>query len=310
MTMGGSGRSPMLPWATGLGVLLLLAAGTAVATWRIDPADLGIPREVLEYQQLLTAGAAQAMRASLNEGVDDLLQAAGRPAATDVSPEGVEEALRAVADVHGRYEALYVVDESGSVVAAVGGEPRPDVVAGAIEAPGMADALPSDPGAIAPQYAPYGRGAIVGHYDLDFLRFAAETVAPGESWVVDDRGDVLWSSTASPRFRQLDREELREAVRRARNGGAGSLRAGERYGDQLAVGYAAISGHGPAGDLGWALVTARSATSMPSPVADGRRVGFTVALTLAVVTLAIFGWLYAAGVAPLRRRGRRSSGVG
>jgi hypothetical protein len=235
--------------------------------------------------------------------VDDLEQLAVQHTSTGVSPAQLEQSLRALKAVHARYGVAYVLDDERRVLAVVDGEPQLQLLADDLSQPGMEDASEVVGAAVAPQHAPLGTGAVVAHYDVSFLGTAAEAAAPGEVWVLNGRGDVIWSSTDADLFQQIEDDELAEAARRGAAGRTGALVSGVHVGEQVAVGHAPISGPGPGGELGWSLVTSRSAVSMPSPALDARRVGYSAAMAIALVTVLVFGWLHAVGVS--RRRPQR-----
>lgn len=294
--------SSAFPFWVGLAALLAVAL---VAAATLGRAGLGaeLPDAVVRYQEGLTVEAAQNVRRGLNEGVADLAQAA---ATTDpgASPEVIGDVPAIVFDTHDRYRAVFVQRLDGTVLADAGpDDPRPvpaRVVGGeAVILPVGRDASGRVP--LIQQVAPVpaGGAAVVGHYDPAFLAFALSTTL-GESWVVDDAGRVLSATSGHIPFSDLPSTTLRRAAQRASGGAPGSL-SPRRGGRGDLVSWAPVSGEGPGGQLGWSVVTRRSAGTLSLPATDARREGLVVSVVTAAMTVAVFAWLWLVVLAPIRR---------
>lgn len=296
-------NSVRLPVLGGLMLFLVLATGTMALVGRTD-GPVAVPAALLDFQEAATRDAAQSVRRSVNEGVDDLEQLA-RGVAAHGPDADVAAALNAVAGVHGRYTSLYVVDPARQVVAAVGGAPAPALAPEQPpEAPGMADArrAPGTGGVLIQQYAPLpGRGVILGHYDAGFLRFPLDSARPGDAWVVNRRGRTIAALGGTSPFASLPARSLRDAARRASGGESGARVVGGGIDTQQMVAWSPVAGAGPAGRLGWAVVTSRHLSSVPLPATDARRQGVLAGALVGVCAAFSFGWTWLVVVRPLLR---------
>ena len=241
------------------------------------------------------------------------------------------DAARALVKRSLRYLALYVVDDEFNLLDTAGkGDPRPDLLnpTTTFRAPGMTGASEGEVGGtpvpIIQQFAPLPeetfatgeeppapeeetrRRAVVGHYDPYFFRFSLRAAEPGEVWLVDREGRVIGSREAFTAFQQLPRRPSREAAARAVNGESGVQVEPGSLGLQEVVSYAPVAGDGPAGDLGWGVVVARSVGSISLPETDARRQGLLFAGLLALFVVVVFGWLYIIVLNPLFRLQREA----
>ena len=298
--------SVRLPWLTGLIVLLLLAAATAVLVGR-PRGDQNVPGAVMDAQLTITESSAQSVRKGVNEGIDDLDQLAQALAAraVPVDPAMLGRELEVVRVLHGRYRAAYAVDTAHAVIAAQGESTRADLLpAGIPTAAGMNDAVDAGVRPLIQQYAPAtvaGRRIIVvGHYDVEFLRFPLEIARPGSAWVVNRRGQIIGSTTGFSPFAMLPRASLRAAAARSARGDSGAkIYTGSLDSSEI-VAFAPVTGPGPSGQLGWSVVSARDVQSISLPATDFRRQALLFATLLAILTALIFGWLEAMVLRPLR----------
>ncbi len=271
-----------------------------------------MPQAILDNQESVTQSAAQSVRRGVNEGVDDL--AAFSSILSPINPDqtgSLAKPLEGAAGVHGRYLSLYVIDDGGKVLHAAGkGRPTPEPLklVEPFETAGMRDAaqVEGSPVPIILQYAPLperdGRArAIVGEYDPSFFRFPLAVADPGEVWLVTSDGRVIGSGGGFTAFQELPRRPLREAAARAARGESGTTVVPGSLGRQEIVAFAPVSGIGPAGTLGWNVVTARSVDSVSLPETNARRQGLIVAIVLALTTVVVFGWLWIFVLRPLFR---------
>ncbi len=304
-------NSVRLPWLVGLVLFLFLALAAALLVGRTD-GEIQVPQAVLDNQELVTQSAAQSARRSLNEGVDDLAAFSATLGALDPGQVGsLAGPLGGAAEVHGRYVVLYAIDAQGNVTAsAPEGKPTPEALkfVEPFEEPGMGNAakIEDSPVPVILQYAPLpdedGRArAIIGQYDPSFFRFALAAAEPGEVWLVNGDGRVVGSRGGFTAFQELPSRPLREAAARAAQGESGTTVVPGSRGRQEIVAFAPVSGTGPAGELGWCVVTARYVDSVSLPETNARRQGLVMAAILALTTVLIFGWLWIFILLPLFR---------
>lgn len=268
--------------------------------------DRNVPGAVMDAQLTITESSAQSLRKGVNEGVDDLDQLAQALSvrATPVEPGQLERELAVVRELHGRYRATYAVDSAHAVVASQGEPTRPDLLpAGIPSAVGMNDAVQAGARPLIQQYAPATvagrRIMVVGHYDVEFLRFPLEIARPGTAWVVNRRGQVIGSTTGFSPLAMLPRASLRDAAARGARGDSGvKVYTGSLDSSEI-VAFAPVTGPGPSGQLGWSVVSTRDVGSISLPATDFRRQALLFATLLAILTALIFGWLHAMVLRPL-----------
>ena len=303
--------SVRLPWIVGLVLFLLIALAAALLIGRRND-EVQVPQAILDNQEVITQSAAQSVRRSANEGVDDL--AAFSSTLAPIDPNRVTSLagpLEGAARIHSRYLGLYTIDEQGEVVSAAGkGRPVPDplrfVDPFAEAGMGNAAKVEGSPLPIILQYAPLPRQggqarAVIGEYDPSFFRFPLSVADPGEAWLVTGGGRVIGSRGGFTAFQELPRRPLREAAARAAQGESGTTVVPGSLGRQEIVAFAPVSGIGPAGELGWSVVTARSVDSISLPETNARRQGIIVAIVIALTTAVVFGWFWIFVLRPLFR---------
>jgi hypothetical protein len=227
----------------------------------------------------------------------------------------LREAADRFGDVHARYEAVYIMNADRTVLASAGGEARPDLLRGdrPFRRADMDDAQLVDTDLVIPQYAPVGlcpppptglaiaepcgeRGAVVGHYASQFLLDALGGLELGRAWLVNHRGQVLAAPASVGVFEKLPRPELEQAAAAAGRGEAGAFRSGAGEGIEV-IAFAPASGFGPAGQLGWSVVTVRPVEEFIGARRGAAAIG--LGLAIAVVTIFVFGWLWIAFIRPL-----------
>lgn len=295
-------NSVRLPVLGGILVFAVLAMGTMSLVGKSDRGAT-VPAPVLDYQEAATRTAAQSIRRGVNEGIDDLDQMAAALAAFGGDGD-LDVALKTVAAKHGRYAALYIVDVERRLRASHGSKPAPDLIPteSALGDVGMLDARrgANDAGVLIRQFAPIsGIGALVGHYDAGFLRFPLEAVRPGDAWLVNRDGRVIASLGGGADFGGLPSRALRDAARRGASGDTGSEVLGGGIESQEVIAWAPVAGNGPAGDLGWTVVSSRRVTTMSLPETDARRQGILVGALIAFFAALVFGWLWLVVVKPV-----------
>lgn len=289
-------NSIRLPFAIGAASFIIVALGTALLVGRVEESDLAVPGAVRGLQMTLTEEVAQSVRRGVNEGVDDVEQLAreldgvgGLGASDDTAT-----LLQRFVEVHGRYDAAYVVDEERRVLAAAGtASPAPEVLPDRVfEDVGLHLELKEGVATIA-QFAPMaepGR-SVVAHYNPVFVRAAMGVAAPGDAWLVTRDGLVITGlGTAAPGTR-LSRADLDRAAVRAGAGrdGASVVTGGALSRDVLA--WTPVRGVGFAGNQDWGVVTLRrvDAAGLGAPTRRAQAVGLAAALALTAI--ALFVWL-------------------
>ncbi len=302
--------SVRLPWLLGLVLFLVLALALALFMGKVRSSNNNeVPQIVVENQEDITRNAAQSVRRSLNEGVSDLT-AFSRIVESSGSTGSLAEPLQVTASVYGRYVGIGVVNDQGQILAQTGATPRPDLLdtVAPFKSAGMQDALRvkgvNEP--IVLQFAPLtpekGRArAVVGQYDASFFRFPLEAAGEADVWLVNQEGRVIGSRQGFTAFQGLPESYLREAAEQAADGLSGALVVPGSLGRQQVVAFSPVNGVGPAGQLGWSVITARSVQSLSLPVQDLRRQGLLASAILGLLTIVIFGWLWLMVLRPVFR---------
>jgi len=305
-------NSVRLPWLIGLVLFLLITLAAVVLIGRTGT-KVKVPQAILDNQESLTQSVAQSVRRSANEGVDDLAAFSSTLAPVNgvQTTPSLSKSLVNVAKVHDRYLRLSVIDDQGKVLAATGeGKPVDDPLKliGSLEKPGMSPAAQLE-GRTIPiilQYAPLPKQdtqarAVIGQYDPLFFSYALEAAEPGEAWLVNEDGRVIGSLGGFTAFPALPRRPLREAAARASTGESGVTIVPGSLDRREIISFAPVVGIGPAGEVGWSIVTARSVSSILLPETTTRRQILVFAIVLALMTIVVFGWLWILVLRPLLR---------
>lgn len=298
-------NSIRLPFFLGGVALLAAAIATSVLVGRAQSGEVEVPGVVLDYQESLTLEVAQSVRRSVNEGVEDLEQMALTFSKVPGNDRArTQDLLKTVAETHDRYRVVYVLDRQRNIVASLGNGADPKLITGdPFDGAGVLAARERSGLPVIPQFAAVrGRDiSVVGHYDHEFLRFAMQSARPGEAWLVDGDGRIIAASGNFSPFAHLPRRALRDAADRADGGQAGSRKIGGSLETEEIVSFAPVSGPGPAGRLGWSVVTGRRVPTMALPEVDARRQGFVAGVIMIVLVLAVFGWLWLIVLRPVLR---------
>jgi hypothetical protein len=306
-----------LPWSIGLAALLIVALAIAVLVGRTGESTIRVPAVVLDFQEQITRDAAQSVRRSLNEGVNNINQFANLLAATRASSRSeLQGRVSAFSRSQGRFTSLYAIDSRGTVLARTGPAPsRRELQASFAGRPGMRE-IPQPNGAapmiqlFAPMPASGSRvKAVVGHYDTSFMKFPLDVSRPGDAWVVNERGQAVGGRTVQSRLGPLPRLALRSAASQAISNVSGARSVGGSIDAQEVVGYAPVTGAGPAGGLRWGVVATRSVNSFSLPQTEARRHALLAGAVLGVITILVFGWLYIVVVSPVMRLQREAERV-
>jgi hypothetical protein len=297
-----------VPWIVGASGLLLLAVASVLLLGRSTGGTVAVSRPVIDDQAVMTQEAAQSVRRSLNEGVDDLAEAAafvgGLNALSAGAPDQatLRSTLESLASTHDRYVSLYVLRTDGGVLLSLGTQPRPDllVTGPPFDRPGMEVAFGADGRPVIAQFAPIpgsagGGLALVGLYDPTFLQFPLGGFGPGNEWIVDQHGRVVVTAPPGSSVPPIPANSLNEAQGR---GIAGDTDA-TVVGNEFLLGFAPVQGAGPAGSTGWVVMSSRRVAELPLPQFEARRQGLVFGLALLTLTLLVFAWLYVVLIAPI-----------
>jgi HAMP domain-containing protein len=299
-----------LPWLIGLAALLALATVTGLLAGR-DTSQAGVQRAALDAQEALATGVAQQVRRSLNEGVDDLVQAAqaleGDLDDRRALEQHAETVLRATVAAHGRYLTVALVDaRTGRSVLGAPGQSPPDPLGELPDDSTVVAVL--DDGRIV-ESAPVGKrsGLVVAAvYDPTFL-LPVLRPAPESVSVVDGDQRALTSTTGVAPGSPLEDEDLRRAAQRGEQL-SGTLARRVDDVTSTVIAYAPVTGVGVAGDAGLAVVLSQ-VVLVPGAIASYRVPGVLASLLLGLTAVAVFRWLHVAVVRPVLQLQRTAERV-
>lgn len=284
-------------------LLLLWCLPVGLLLNRTD-ASVSIPASMVADQRDRTDLVADRVRRALNEAQADLVSTARLidPDDADAGRALLEETLRE----HTRYQALYLLDKDGEVVARAGKEPRAGF-ADADELPlvRVADKGGKKPVVQAGAPLPGRRGmTLVGEVRIEFLNSLLKRPGLGEVRVVDSKAETIAASDGFLAFEELPRDALTDLVRAGSvHVGAGPVENGLliREGRGTTVAAAApFSGGGVAADIGWTVVSWQNAKDFqiaPYQREDRSVLAGLLGLALIVVCL---GWVYLVVARPMR----------
>lgn len=316
-----------VPWAVGLLLFSVIAVAIPLYAGG-DPTPGEVPEILLQQQEAVTRHGAQSVRRSVNEGVADLLELANAlEVVQPLDPQRERELLSGFIDVHRRYPALYLLGPGPRPRVQVGGEPRPDLLPGdrPFRTAGMQDASLQGEDLVIPQFAPVRRcprlpgstapptctpsSAVVAHYEPAFLLNPIGGLELGRAWIVNKKGQVLATPGVAERLPLLPRPDLRDAAARAVEGENGSYAQRLSGGRTEVVAFAPVSGFGPSGSQGWAVVTARPVDQLARTTDDRSRNALALALLTGVAVLVVFGWLWHSVIRPIDELEREADRV-
>ncbi|WP_344326878.1 cache and HAMP domain-containing protein [Streptomyces macrosporus] len=293
----------LLLWSAPMVLLLNRADDTAV-----------IPQQLVNDQRERTDTLTDRVRRALNEGHADLVSVASL-IGDRTAPEDMATVLERTAYEHLRYRSLYVLDADGRVLARAGEEPRHP----AGEGPGTeAIALLNDEGK-EPVIAGYaevpGRegAAVVGEFRIDFLNSLLKRPGLGEVRIVDAERRVLGGNTGYRAFEGLPSRQI-DALVEGTNQRVGlsprpsSVLYRGDDGVQLAA-AAPFVGGGAAKQLGWTVVSWRSASGLEIPEYTFQNRTVLAGLLGLTAAAACLGWLHIVVVRPLRELARQAEAL-
>ncbi|MEV6781083.1 HAMP domain-containing protein [Streptomyces sp. NPDC051098] len=293
------GRGPLALTAV---LLLLWCVPVGLLLNRTD-GSVSIPAAMVNDQRDRTDLVADRVRRALNEAQADVLSISrlidvDDPGATEIL---LKDALRE----HTRYQALYVVDEDGDVVARAGGDPHgwSEKKEGAlVRVSGKGQKKPVvQTGAPVPKH----KGTtLVGEVRVEFLNSLLKRPGLGEVRIVNPDARTLAASDGFLAFEGLPNDALPDLVRAGNvQVGAGPVENGLLIRDGGAVTVAAaapFTGGGVASDLGWTVVSWQKADRFEITAYEREdRAVLAGLLGLALIVVCL-GWIHLVVVRPLR----------
>ncbi|MER5993822.1 HAMP domain-containing protein [Streptomyces viridosporus] len=290
-----------VPLAVTAVLLLLWCVPVGLLLNRTD-GSVSVPATMVNDQRDRTDLVADRVRRALNEAQADLVSTSrlidvGDP---DATAARLKDALRE----HTRYQALYVVDDTGEVVARAGGDPH-DWSDGKdlplIRVSGKGEKKPViQAGAPVPEH----KGTtLVGEVRVEFLNSLLKRPGLGEVRVVNADAETLAASGGFLAFEDLPNNALPDLVRAGNVPvGAGPVENGLllRDGGVTVAAAAPFSGGGVASDIGWTVVSWQDAEHFQiTPYEREDRSVLAGLLGLAAIVVCL-GWVYLVVARPLR----------
>jgi hypothetical protein len=159
----------------------------------------------------------------------------------------------------------------------------------------------SGPVPVVVAYTPAADGGLViaGELDPRYLDDRLDRPGLGTVWIVDPSRRIISSDDGFHAFSRLSDSAVDRAVDRALTGEHTS-RVYRDSGPATIVAAAQLRPVGPAGMLGWTVVSKMPADQLPLPVYVVRHHATVVGLLAVAGVLLCYGWLYLVGVRPLR----------
>ncbi len=274
-------------------LLLLWCLPVGLLLNRTDD-SVSIPASMVADQRDRTDLVADRVRRALNEAQADLVSTSRLidPADADAGTALLDETLRE----HTRYQALYLLDENGEIVARAGKEPRAGFADGddlpLVRVAGKGGKKP-----VVQAAAPlpdHKDMTLVGEVRVEFLNSLLKRPGLGEVRVVDAKTETIAASDGFLAFEKLPRDALTDLVR------AGSVHVGA---GPVENGLLIREGRGTtvaAADVGWTVVSWQNAKDFqitPYEREDRSVLAGLLGLALIVVCL---GWVYLVVARPMR----------
>ncbi|MFJ3983513.1 HAMP domain-containing protein [Streptomyces fungicidicus] len=290
-----------VPLAATAVLLLLWCVPVGLLLNRTDD-SVSVPATMVNDQRDRTDLVADRVRRALNEAQADLVSTsrlidADDPGATDGM---LADALRE----HTRYQALYVVDDAGEVVARAGGaahEWSDDKGLPLVRVSGKGEKKPViQAGAPVPGHK---GSTLVGEVRVEFLNSLLKRPGLGEVRVVNSDADTLAASNGFLAFEDLPGDALPDLVRAGNVPvGAGPVENGllVRDGGSVTVAAAApFSGGGVASDLGWTVVSWQNAKHFQIAAYEREDRSVLAGLLGLAAIVVCLGWVHLVVARPL-----------
>ncbi|GHH89798.1 HAMP domain-containing protein [Streptomyces capillispiralis] len=291
-----------VPLAVTAVLLLLWCVPVGLLLNRTD-GSVSVPATMVNDQRDRTDLVADRVRRALNEAQADLVSTSRLIDADDPGTAGelLADALRE----HTRYQALYVVDGGGEVVARAGGDPHAwsdDKDLPLVRVSGKGERKPViQAGAPVPGH----KGTtLVGEVRVEFLNSLLKRPGLGEVRVVNADADTLAAADGFLAFEDLPNDALPDLVRAGNVPvGAGPVENGLliRDGGSVTVAAAApFSGGGVASDLGWTVVSWQNAQHFQIAAYEREDRSVLAGLLGLAAIVVCLGWVYLVVARPLR----------
>jgi HAMP domain len=297
------GRSPLAGAFTARGTLiitalLILAWSMAVPVISRSMRPERVPAEVIDDQRGRITVLADTVARGINDATASLERLA-RDVRASVPRGDLRRLLAGAKDTDGRFRSIYVLEPDGKVRARAGTKPRrpsgplPTVT-------GVSQANISGPVPIVVAYAPAANGLVIaGELDPRYLDDRLDRPGLGTVWIVDPERRIISSDDGFHAFGRLTDGAVDRAVDRALTG-VHTSRVYRDPGPATIVAAAQLGPVGPAGMLGWTVVSKMPADQLPLPVYVVRRYATVVGLLAVAGVWLCYGWLYLFGIRPLR----------
>jgi hypothetical protein len=278
--------------------LLILAWAMAVPVLSRSMRPERVPAEVIDDQRGRITVLADTLARGINDATASLERLAGDVRAS-VPQDDLRRLLADAKAADGRFRSIYVVGQDGQVAARAGTKPRrppgplPPVA-------GVSQSNISGPVPIVVAYAPAADGLLIaGELDPRYFDNRLDRPGLGTVWIVDPGRRIISSDDGFHAFDRLTDGAVDRAVDRALTG-VHTSRFYRDPGPTAIVAAAQLGPVGPAGMLGWTVVSKMPADQLPLPVYVVRRHATVVGLLAVAGVWLGYGWLYLVGVRPLR----------
>ncbi|MZD03580.1 HAMP domain-containing protein [Streptomyces sp. SID5785] len=275
--------------------------------------DVTVPQQMVSDQRERTDTLADRLRRALNEGHADLT-AVGTLVGDRTEPGQITEVLDRTMAEHPRYDALYVLDENGKVVARSGGDVHSPSGKGPSDKPlRVLDDAGKKPVIIGTAEIPGRDGAaVVGEFRVDFLNSLLKRPGLGTVRVVDSDRKVIAGNSGYREFQKLPGriDELADATNQ--KVGMAAKPSGVLYRDGAAVqlaGAAPFAGGGAAKELNWTVVSWQPASGLAIPAYQYQNRTVLAGLLGITAAAACLGWLHIVVVRPLRELARQAEAL-
>jgi methyl-accepting chemotaxis protein len=279
----------------------LLIAWSAGVVIMLGQGAVSVPGQLAHDAEWQTTSAADAVRRTINEGVNDLKAVAN--ASTGVASGSLQPALEHLAERQSRYRSVYVADENGHVVALAGRAALRDPAAPPrTEGVSLHEGVQRVPTIFAHVPLPDSPHTLVAEYDVEYLSGLLGRSAPGRVRIVDSKLRVVVDTRGYLPFAELGGEQQRRTASEALNGHISD-------GEQNAGGGAALISAAPlrggaADELKWAVVGEQPVSELGLAENELRRGATLVALLATIIAVLQFGWHHFVLLRPLRLAGR------
>ncbi|MEV6124581.1 HAMP domain-containing protein [Streptomyces sp. NPDC052077] len=283
-------------------LLLLWCVPVGLLVNRTD-GSVSVPATIVNDQRDRTDLIGDRVRRALNEAQADLVSTSRLIEGKDAA--ATETVLKDALRKHTRYQALYVTDAGGAVLARAGGDPhswKDGKGLPLVRVSGQGGKKPVIQ-AGAPVAEPKG-ATLVGEVRVEFLNSLLKRPGLGEVRVVGPDAKTVAGNAGFLAFEKLPHSSLTDLVRAGQLPvGAGPMENGLLIRDGGAVTVAAaapFSGGGVAADLGWTVVSWQKANHFEIAAYEREdRSVLAGMLGLAAIVVCL-GWIHLVVARPLR----------